>query len=407
LACGTADNGVGIAGAGYGCSILNAKTNFDDSQVAAAIEWATDEGAKVINMSFGSRPGITPRATVEDALRRAVHGRGARRRRRRHRRDRPGASRQHLQPTGTGPDLDEGLGLSVTVADAADAPGDFGFGPQISLAAYGSYDGQSGPPGILGAYPATQPTGFELPDPLTGRPPCALSHRPGRRPALRLPPGHLDGRGARLRRRRARPLAESRPRRAPGRPPAQGDGPAPGGGGWTPELGWGILDAGAAVAKARTLDVTAPTSKVKALPARVRKRLLSIGFVASDEGPSRVRETGVSRVDVFMRRDRWRMKRIASVRGRQAAAADQAPARPPLRLRDPGVRRRGQSRADAHAAGPLDPRRRLARRRLGFALAGGGHERSRAAPPCAHSASISASASSMPSATTSMSGSAS
>jgi serine protease len=315
LACGTADNGVGIAGAGYGCSILNAKTNFDDSQVADAIVWATDEGAKVINMSFGSGPGITPRATVEDALRRAVHrgvvlvAAAA---------DTAETDQGHpaniVQPTGTGPDLDEGLGLSVTVADAADAPGDFGFGPQISLAAYGSYDGQSGPPGILGAYPATQPTGFELPDPLTGRPPCgcrtdlAGDRRYAYLQGTSMAAAMVSGAAALVRslnpglgaRQVVRLLKET--------------ARAPGGGGWTPELGWGILDAGAAVAKARTLDVTAPTSKVKALPARVRKRLLSIGFVTSDEGPSRVRQTGVSRVDVFMRVDRGRMKRIASVR---------------------------------------------------------------------------------------------
>ena len=36
----------------------------------------------------------------------------------------------------------------------------------------------------------------------------------------------------------------------------------PAGRGWSPELGWGILDAGAAVLAARSLDRSAPTSQV-------------------------------------------------------------------------------------------------------------------------------------------------
>ena len=346
LACGTADNGVGIAGAGYGCSILNAKTNIDDSQVAAAIVWATDERAKVINMSFGSDPGVTPRATVEDALREAVRrgvvlvAAAA---------DTAETDQGHpaniVQPTGTAPDLDEGLGLTVTVADAAGAASDFGFGPQISLAAYGSFDGQSGPPGIFGAFPAAEPAGFELGDPLTNRPPCgcrtdlAGDRRYAYLQGTSMAAAIVSGTAALVRalnpglraREVVRLLKESARR--------------PDGEGWTAELGWGVLDAGAAVTKASTLDVTAPTSKVRVLPARVRSRRLSIGFVTSDEGPSRVRETGVSRVDVFMRRDRGRMKRIASVRdGRRP---------PPVKL-EPGHRYGFATRA-FDAAGNSEP----------------------------------------------------
>ena len=314
LACGTADNGVGIAGAGFGCSILNAKTNFDDSEVARAIVWATDAGAKVINMSFGSAPGVRPRATVEDALELAV-GRGvvlvaaaA---------DTAETDQGHpaniVQRTGTAPDLDEGLGLTVTVADAAGAPAGFGFGPQISLAAYGTYDGRSGPPGIFGAFPATEPTGFELGDPVTSRPPCgcrtdlAGDRRYAYLQGTSMAAAIVSGTAALVRslnpglsaREVVRLLKDSARR--------------PEGEGWTSELGWGILDAGAAVTEASRIDRTPPTSKVRMLPARVRSRRLSIGFTARDDRPGRVRQTGVSRVDVFMRRDRGRLKRIASV----------------------------------------------------------------------------------------------
>jgi subtilisin family serine protease len=312
LACGTADNGVGIAGAGFGCSILNAKTNFDDSQVANAIVWATDEGADVINMSFGSAPGTTPRATIEDALRRAV-GRGvvlvaaaA---------DDPVTDQGHpanlVQPSATAPDLDEGLGLTVTVADAADAPAGFGHGDQISLAAYGIYDPLSGPPGLFGAYPLAQTT-FETGDAMHRGCDCRTNLAGDTRYAYlqgtSMAAAIVSGAAALVRslnpglsaREVVRLLKETARR--------------PDGEGWTPELGWGVLDAGVAVTKARTIDRTPPTSKVRDLPTRVRSRRLSIGFSARDEGPSRVRQTGVSRVDVFMRVDRGGMKRIASVR---------------------------------------------------------------------------------------------
>ena len=61
-----------------------------------------------------------------------------------------------LQPTGTGPDINAGSGLSVTAADFLDRRASFaGRGSQISLAAYGTYDGNDndGPPGIFGAFP--------------------------------------------------------------------------------------------------------------------------------------------------------------------------------------------------------------------------------------------------------------
>ena len=53
---------------------------------------------------------------------------------------------------------------------------------------------------------------------------------------------------------------------------------------------------------------------MKALPARLRSRLLSVGFGTRDNGPSGVVHSKIRRVDVFMRKDRGRMKRIASVR---------------------------------------------------------------------------------------------
>lgn len=58
IAAAVTNNGIGIAGVGYSCSIINVKVLGDDgsgytSWVANGIIYAVDNGAKVINMSFG------------------------------------------------------------------------------------------------------------------------------------------------------------------------------------------------------------------------------------------------------------------------------------------------------------------------------------------------------------------
>lgn len=46
-------DGVGTVGIAYNASLLVLKTDFDDNSINAAIKYAVDNGAKVINMSFG------------------------------------------------------------------------------------------------------------------------------------------------------------------------------------------------------------------------------------------------------------------------------------------------------------------------------------------------------------------
>lgn len=70
IAAAVTDNGAGIAGVGYRCSLMNIKVSRDDgkslsSWVAQGIVWAADAGARVICMSFGSP---TPSQTVEQAV---------------------------------------------------------------------------------------------------------------------------------------------------------------------------------------------------------------------------------------------------------------------------------------------------------------------------------------------------
>ena len=70
IAAAVTDNGRGVAGACPGCDLLVAKTFANDagydSDVADGIVWATDNGAEVINLSFGGR-------RKSDALRNAVN----------------------------------------------------------------------------------------------------------------------------------------------------------------------------------------------------------------------------------------------------------------------------------------------------------------------------------------------
>jgi len=89
-----------------------------------------------------------------------------------------------LQPAGTGPDINAGLGLDVTVADFTGRRAGFaGYGSEISLAAYGAVDpgddvglrGQGPAPGIFGAFPAG-PTEMEaFPSPADAGPGSAAT----------------------------------------------------------------------------------------------------------------------------------------------------------------------------------------------------------------------------------------
>lgn len=70
IAAAATNNGKGVAGVGYACSLMNVKVLGDngsgyDSWVANGIVWAADNGADVINMSLG---GSYPSSTLEAAV---------------------------------------------------------------------------------------------------------------------------------------------------------------------------------------------------------------------------------------------------------------------------------------------------------------------------------------------------
>jgi subtilisin family serine protease len=309
LACAAAGNGIGLAGAGYGCSLLVIKSDLSDSSVAQALVTAVDRGADAINMSFGndgSRPAAhavvraidyayrhgTPMvaAAADDPV------------------EQQGDPANVLQPTGTGSDIGAGKGLSVTAANFSDRRASFaGRGSQISMAAYGAFDLPNGPRGIFGAFPANLTT---LETGLNG-PPCGCRVTYGgdsryayvRGTSMAAPMvaavaalvKHLnpDLKAAdviRILKRTAR---------------------RPAGTGWTPELGWGILDGGAALAAARVVDRTPPVSTLTA-PAVVSGRSFVLRLSGRDPARPGLVASGIDHYEVWRSIDGGRARRIAS-----------------------------------------------------------------------------------------------
>ena len=316
LACGAGNNGVGLAGAGLRCRMLILKSDFSDSSVAKAIVYAVDHGADAINMSFGTDPGPDPSQAVRDAVDYAfahnvVMAAAAA--------DSPIADQGYpanlLQPTGTGPDLAAGKGLSVTAADASDARASFaGQGSQISLAAYGAYDASpaaSGPPGIFGAFTAG-PNELETGSVgLPPRPPCGCRTTFASDPRYAYVQGTsmatpmVTATGALVRHLNPDLTAAEIVRliKETARRPA---------GVWTGELGWGILDAGAALTRAVTIDRRAPASRVKRLAARTAKPTITVRWTAADRAPAGVRASGIARFELWRATDDGPFKRLYS-----------------------------------------------------------------------------------------------
>lgn len=349
LACATPNNGIGIAGAAYGCRLLVYKSDYSDASIAESVVEATDAGADAINMSFGSDAQAVAPQAVRDAISYA-HERGvilvaaaA---------DEPtdgqGYPADLLQPTGTGADPTQGLGLSVTAANFADRRASFaGFGSEISIAAYGAWDaGTGGPGGISGAFPAAT-VALERSEP---GPPCdcrttlAGDRRFAYLQGTSMATPMVTGVAAMIRHLNPDLSADevigvlkASARRAPGT-------------GWAPDLGWGILDGGAAVVAAQALDRRAPATRVRA--SRPLAGSLTLRIVGVDRAPSGVTRSGIASYDVYRTIDGGRPKRIARTarrklrarvtRGRRYAfwslATDRAdnreqrPARPDVRL---------------------------------------------------------------------------
>ena len=323
LACAATDNGLGVAGAGWGCRLAIVKftpTPFDvirDEDIVDGIRVATERGAQAINMSFG---GGATNAALREAIEFAV-SRGVVLVAAASNDDtaEQGAPAVELQP-GNGSVLDAGRGLVVTAAEFDDTRAGTGFGEQISLAAYGFFDeGPLGPPGLVSTYPGN-PTPREGITPLEG---CGCRRELGGDTRY----GYLAGTSM------AAPqvtalaalVADLNPFLTLRDKLTLIKASARGGGTWSPELGWGIIDAGAAVEAARRLDRRPPASRLRArrrvrLRPGARRAPVRLRWVGSDPGggpqliPSRL-----ARYDLYVRRGAGRARRLLTDTRRRSA----------------------------------------------------------------------------------------
>jgi serine protease len=156
LACATTDNGYGIASIGFGCSIYALKSDLTYTSIINSIYAAVGHGADAINMSFG---GGGPSSELNAALDYAwangavpvAAGDNS---------PTPPASSnypaQHVQPEGTGPNIESGEGLVVTSASHSGMRSAFAQKTSgVSVAAYGSATDSfsGGQQGILSTWP--------------------------------------------------------------------------------------------------------------------------------------------------------------------------------------------------------------------------------------------------------------
>ncbi|HEU4657635.1 MAG TPA: S8 family serine peptidase, partial [Capillimicrobium sp.] len=316
LACAASGDGVGIAGAGLECGLLIAKTDFSDSSVAEAIVEATDRGASVLNLSFGTDGGRVPPAALVDA----VHYAAARNvvlvaAAADENTEEQGDPANILQPTGTGPDMNVNLGLSVTAATRSDQRAGFaGRGTQISLAAYGAFERGTGPRGLLGAWPADTTT-FDEGSLSPFNPPCRCrtTYRGDDRYAYlqgtSMATAIVSGVAALI-----RDLNPDLPAADVVRLLKQ-TARRPEGAGWSAELGWGLADARNAVESARQIDRRPPVSTLRA-PKRTRTGSFLLRWSGRDVAPAGVRASGVARYEIWRSLNGRPAQRIARTRKR-------------------------------------------------------------------------------------------
>jgi serine protease len=354
LACASTDDGVGVAGAGWGCGLhvvklgVNVAGQVPDEDIVRGLELAIAHSPHAINMSFGGGPDSAALgAAIQAAYDKGIvlvaaasndNGDGGQ-----------GAPASMLQP-GDSENIDAGRGLVVTAADFEDTRAGTGYGRGISLAAYGAYDETRGAPGLVSTYPT----------PLTPRDlrSCAAVAKPdcNRRdiagansyaylqgtsmatPHVTALAALIGALNPHLTTAEKIRIVKETARRAAG---------------WTPDLGWGILDAGRAVDVARRVDRLAPSSRVRV--AKRRGRRIRLRFRMSDPGAERgLVPSGVTRLELYGRRAGKPVRRLRRYRARRGVV---------IRLR-PGRWRLYTRAADAAGNVELSPRRPDARLRV-------------------------------------------
>ena len=301
IACAAGDNGIGIVGVGLDCRLLVFKSDLGDGSVARSIVQAADLEADAINMSFGTDGTTPPAQAVVDAIDYAVTrdvvlvAAAA---------DAPveeqGDPANVLQPTGTGPDITAGRGLTVTAASFAGTRAAFaGRGSQISLASFGSFDATAGPPGLFGAFPGNT-TELESGGGVLFGPPacrCRAQFEGDSRWA------YLQGTSM------AAPMVAATAALASNLNPdlsaadvirmLKETASRLAGTGWTADLGWGIVNPAEAMRAARTIDRSPPSSTLRGAQ-RVRSaRTITLRWSGADAAPSGLVPSGIDRYEIY------------------------------------------------------------------------------------------------------------
>ncbi len=321
LACADTGNGIGMAGAGYNCKLVIEKSDFSDSSIAAAIVDATDRGVGALNMSFGPdnpssgspAPDSEVRALDYAAAHKVVLVAAAA--------DSPGSEQGDpanvLQPAGTGPSLGQGIGLDVTAAAYDGTRASFaGFGGEVSMAAFGALNpdaggllGVTGPaPGIFGAFPANSTDLESLPQPCGCRTTFDGNSSYAYLQGTSMAAPQVAATGAMMR--TLNPYASLSDVLTTLKQSAQ----RPAGTGWTNDLGWGILNAGAALDAIRRIDRLAPVSQLFA-PAVSSRRTLLLRWTGHDQQPPGLIASGIAQFDIYASANGGRARLIASTLG--------------------------------------------------------------------------------------------
>ena len=323
LACAGTDNGIGVAGAGFGCRLAVVKLGatisggIRDEDIVDGIRLATDRGADAINMSFGG--GVTNavlRQVVDYAVSKGVvlvasaSNDDV---------SDQGAPAVELQP-GDAANINAGRGLVVTAAEFDDTRAATGFGGQISLAAYGFFDdGTLGPPGLISTYPRqhTPREGVTFLDGCQCRRGLADGEHYAYLQGTSMAAPQVAGLAALIS--SLNPFLNLRDKLTLMKQTARRQG------GWSSELGWGIIDARAAVDAARRIDRRPPASKARAkkrlrLKRGKRRVRIRVRWTGSDPAgaagliPSRVRS-----YDLYAKRGRGRYRRVKRATRRRSA----------------------------------------------------------------------------------------